>query len=242
MTSTGNVLRELHRIHQQLTELRQRMDRGPKQVHAREANVARIEAELVEAKAAIKAAKVAGDQKQLQLKSGEGKIADLMVKLNQASSNREYQALKDQIAADEMANSVLADEILEGMERIDALQKAAAEVEKRVAQGKAELSKAQEQVRGQEESIAADIARLEGELKESEKNLPLDYAEPYHRMVRGKGADALAMVEGENCGGCYQNITANMFSNMLLGKSVVLCQTCGRLLYLPEERETGRGR
>ena len=59
------------------------------------------------------------------LRSGEGKILELETKLNQSSTNREYQALKDQIAADNMANSVLADEILEAMERVDGFKKVA---------------------------------------------------------------------------------------------------------------------
>src|SRR5579871_4583926 len=99
MPATTNVLRDLHRIHQQLGDLRDRMERGPKQIKAREGNVARLEAELNQAKANAKAARVAADQKQLLLKTGENKIADLKTKLNQASSNREYQALRDQIAA-----------------------------------------------------------------------------------------------------------------------------------------------
>ena len=41
------------------------------------------------------------------------KLDDLQAKLNMAQSNKEYQLLKDQMAADKQANSVLADEILE---------------------------------------------------------------------------------------------------------------------------------
>ncbi len=240
MTATASLLRELHRIHQQLSDLHERMERGPKQVKAREANVARLDAELAQAKANVKAAKIAVDQKQLQLKTGEGKIADIQVKLNQAKSNREYQSFKDQIAADEMAISVLADEILEGMEKTEGLQKEATEAEGRVAKAKEELTKAQAAVRGQEELIAGDIKRLDAELKEAEKGLPPDFAQAYHRMVRGRGADALAVLEGENCGGCYQVITPNMINNLLLGKMVVLCTSCGRMLYLPEDRTPGR--
>ena len=121
MAVTAAALRELHRIHQQLTDLRERMERGPKQIKAREANLARLAEELTKLQAEHKAARVRSDQKQLLLKSGEEKIESLKVKLNAAASNREYQALKDQIAADQMAGSVLADEILEAMEKIDEL-------------------------------------------------------------------------------------------------------------------------
>ena len=40
MSVTTTVLRELHRIQRQLGDLSERLDRGPKQIKAREANVA----------------------------------------------------------------------------------------------------------------------------------------------------------------------------------------------------------
>jgi hypothetical protein len=238
MLVAAAILRTLHRIHQQLGDLRERMARGPKQLKAREANVARLDAELVQVKQDVKAARVSADQKQLLLRSGEGKILDLKAKLNAANSNREYQAFKDQIAADEMANSVLADEILEALEKIDAFQKLVVEAEQKVAKAKEEAAKSQQHVREQEGLLAGDINRLEAELKESEKELPADFQDAYQRVVKSKGSDAMAPVEGENCGGCFQVITANMFNSLLMNK-VVYCGNCGRLLYLPEDRTPG---
>ena len=55
----------------------------------------------------------------------------------------------------------------------------------------------------------------------------------YYRLVRGKGEDALAMVENQFCGGCNQQIPLNMLNQVMLGRPV-FCKTCGRLLYLPE--------
>ena len=92
MNISAESLRELHRIHRQLKDLRDRLDRGPKQIAAAEANVKKMEMELEQAKDASKKTRIRADQKQLQLKSREDKIKDLNGKLNQASSNREYQA------------------------------------------------------------------------------------------------------------------------------------------------------
>ncbi len=136
MSVTAAALRELHRIHQQLAELRDRLERGPKQVRAREANVAQLEAKVAEARERAKQMQMAVDRKQLDLKSGEQKVVDLRVKLNACSSNREYQALLEQIAAAEMAGSVLSDEILEGLEKIDQLVGQVKEAEKNLAAGK----------------------------------------------------------------------------------------------------------
>ncbi len=239
MTFTAAALRELHRIHRQLADLRERLDRGPKQIKAREIAVASTEEKLAKVQADHKAARMAVDQKQLLLRSGEAKILDLKAKLNACSTNREYQALRDQIAADEMAISVLADEILEALEQNDQFKPLLAEAQQQIEKGKQELAKIQETVRGQEESLRADIHRLEEELRVAETLLPPDFRDAYYRVVKARGQDAMAQVEGESCGGCHQQLTPNIMSQ-LAGARAVFCKTCGRLLYLPEDRAPAR--
>jgi len=239
MSLTAAALRELHRLHQQLADLRERIERGPKQIKLRQANVSQAEEKLAAAHSEVKAARVLADQKQLQLKTSEAKIADLKSKLNAAQTNREYQALKEQIAAAEMAGSVLADEILEAFEKVDQLKLGIGEVEQTLAKTKEELGKTQQTVKAQEETLVADRRRVEGNLKEAEESLPADFRDAYYRVVKAKGQDAMAPVEGESCGGCYQNLTTNMFNDLLMSR-VVFCKVCGRLLYLPEDRSPGR--
>ncbi|HVT30185.1 MAG TPA: phospholipase [Lacipirellulaceae bacterium] len=232
MSVTAAALRELHRIHQQLAELRDRLERGPKQVRVREANVVQLESRLAEAQNNAKQTQMAVDRKQLDLKSGEQKVVDLRVKLNQASSNREYQAFLEQIAAAEMAGSVLSDEILEGMEKVDQLIAAVKEAEKNLAASKQELEKTRRSVDDAAATIRTDLTRLEGELVKAEQALPTDIKPDYQRVVRGKGADSLAAAEDGVCTGCGQQITLNMQNELKLSK-VVFCKACGRLLYLP---------
>jgi predicted nucleic acid-binding Zn-ribbon protein len=234
MSVTAAALRELHRIHQQLAELRDRLERGPKQVRAREANVAQLEARVAEARERTKQTQMAADRKQLDLKAGEQKVVDLRVKLNACSSNREYQALLEQIAAAEMAGSVLSDEILEGLEKIDQLTGQAKEAEKTLAAGKQELDKARRNVEESAATIRGDLSRLEAELVQAEKALPADFKADYQRVVRSKGADSLAVADDGVCTGCGQQITLNMQNELKLSK-LVFCKACGRLLYLPVE-------
>lgn len=237
MPSTPNigvsVLRTLHRIHRQLTDLKERLDRGPKQIRAAEANVQHRENSLAQTKAESKTLRIAADQKQLQLKSSEDKVKDLRRKLNAASSNREYQAFLEQIAADEMTNSVLADEILEALDKIDAFQSNIAEAEAALAAAKQKTAEVRAEVAKQEPLLAADLARLQAELQESEATLPGDIRDLYNRGVRQKGEDALAVVENQYCGGCNQQVPINICNQIMLGKPV-FCKTCGRLLYMPE--------
>lgn len=234
------TLRELHRIHQQLADLRDRMERGPRQIKAREANLARLEADVERVREEQKQARMAVDQKNLQLRTGESKIADLKGRLNQASSNREYQTFKEQIAADEMANSVLEDEILESMEKVDEYKQIVAETEATFKQGQEEFTQAKKQVSEQHEKLETEIARLQDQLVTTEAKLPEDVQDTYQRIIRGKGSEGLAAVESNSCSGCYQQITPQNYNALSMGHAV-FCGSCGRLLYLLEEKRYGSG-
>jgi uncharacterized protein len=233
MSVSATVLRELHRIHKQLSDLNERLARGPRQVSARQANVTQQEAALAAAHDRVKEARKLTDQKQLTLKTGEQKIVDWRTKLNACSSNREYQTFVEQIAAAEMTNSVLADEILEGMEKIDQLVLEVKEAEKSVEAIKNDLLKFRDGVAAEGQMVSGDIARLEKELAEAEKNLPASLRDDYQRVIRGKGAEGMASVEDMVCQGCGQKITLNMQNELMLSHSI-FCKNCGSLLYLAE--------
>jgi len=237
MSATPNVsldiLRTLHRIHRQLADLTERRDRGPKRVRAAAANVAHREGELAQVQADLKKLRMATDQKQLQLKAGEEKVKDLRRKLNTATSNREYQVLKDQIAADEMTNSVLADEVLEALEKIDEFQQKVASTGAALAAARKKAESVRGEVHQQQPHILGDIKRLEAELKEAEAALPATIRDVYQRVVRQRGEDALAAVEKEYCGGCHQHVPLNVCAEIMLGHPM-FCKSCGRLLYIAE--------
>ncbi len=235
MAVTADMLRVLHRIHKQLADLRDRAERGPRQIKAREANLAKMQEELAKIQTEAKMSRVRSDQKQLLLKSGEEKIVNLQIKLNASQSNREYQALKDQIAADKMANSVLADEILEALDKIDEHKLVLSEAQSKINAASEELTKAEYLVREQNQSLENEIHRLDAELATAEKGLPDDFREVYNRMVRSRGADAMAEVENDVCTGCSTRLTPNMSAEIHMGRAVT-CKSCGRLIYSPEDR------
>ena len=233
MALSAELLQRLHRIHRQLSDLRERQEKGPRQVKAREANAAKLDADLVAAQDAVKQSKALSDRKQLDLKSNESRIGEWQVKLNVCSNNKEYQTMIDQIAAAKMAGSVLADEILEVMERIDQLELASGEVKHRLDAAKSDLSQFRDVVAQEGQGIAADIKRLEAELVETEKQLPTEFGDEYRRVIRGKGAEGMAKMTDGCCEGCGKQLTLNMQNDLLMSRAG-FCKACGRLLYVGE--------
>lgn len=230
MGSFINLLAELHWTLTQVAELQGRLARGPKQVKLAEANVQKCEADVAAAKDAMKKARIASDQQQLTLKQRDAKIYELEGKLNMAANNKEYQLLKDQIAADKQATAVLSDEILEGFERLESLAVEVKTLEDVLAKTKEELKRTQSRVAEAQEGIEAELAFTRERLVEREKGIPEDFRPEYDRLVKGRGQDALAAVENECCGGCFQTLSPQII-DLIRRDRLVVCRTCGRVLY-----------
>lgn len=235
------TLRTLHRIHRQLTDLKGRLRRGPQLVAAHENNVARCKDALAAAQETLKKARVANDAKQRQLREGEDRIKKVQVQLNTATSNREYQLLKEQIAAIDMTNSVLADEIIEGLETIDGLAKQVDEAEDQLKKAETQREQTRKKVNEDRPSIEGDVARLDAELSEAEKGLFGDFQPLYVRAVNARGEQALAPLREEYCTGCNHKVPLNDINKLLMPEpKPLVCRGCGRLLYVPEEWKQGR--
>ena len=232
-TATTDIMASLHQILKSITEKREKLERGPIRVAAHQARVDDATSKLDATREQLTAARMLVDSKQLQLKTSEAKILDLQTKLNTCSNNREYQALLEQIAADQMAESVLEDEILECMENVDSLGQnvndATSVVEDSKQQMKAESSRVDEE----EGVLKLEIAQLTSDLSETENGLPEEIKPDYLRIVKTRKDDSLASVLDGICEGCFQQITPNMVAQLALKESVI-CTACGRLLYPSE--------
>ena len=107
----------------------------------------------------------------------------------------------------------------------------AADVE--IAAAKKLLAEAEARVTAETGRLEAEVARIRADLEVAEKELADDVREKYDRVVKQKGADGMAPIEGHSCGGCFQQLTGNMVSDLMMGR-VIPCRSCGRLLYMPD--------
>lgn len=224
-------LRELHHLLKLRQDFRNQLERGPRQIAAKAAMVATAVAGVEAAKLRLRELKMSSDRMQLQLRDRENKLMGLETKMNQAASNREYQTLKEQIAADKQANNVLSDEILETMEQIDSALKGVAEAEAKLKTIQAEEVVFKQQVNQRMEIVKVDLQRVSDQYKEAESKLPEEFMSEYSRLVNARNEAAMAGIENNTCGGCYHVLTPKVVDRLTL-EQVVFCPSCGVLLYL----------
>jgi len=227
------LLRTLHRMLRQLIDIGERMENGPRKVRVVTTNEANFAQSLEQSKAALLDLRKASHTKQMQLAEREAKIEDMKVKLNVCDSNKEFQLLKDRIAADLQANSVLQDEILEQLEKIDVLIEEVDTAKKNYEKSQSESRRIRDEVDLELNALDAEKTRITQELAEKEKLIPADLIVQYRRLVAGKGEDALGLTNSETCGNCNQTLTVQTVSDLMMHKPV-FCKGCGCWLYLAE--------
>jgi hypothetical protein len=215
----------------QLTDIAERMEKGPRMIRIVTSNEASFAKSLEEAKHALLELRKASNAKQLQLAEREAKIEDLKNKLNVCDSNKEFQLLKDRIAADLQANSVLQDEILEQLEKLDVLTVDVETAKTNHEKSEIESKRVRNEVESDLKALDAEQTRITQELADEEKQIPADLMDQYRRLVAGKGEDALGLTNSETCGNCNQTLTAQTASDLMMQKSV-FCKGCGCWMYL----------
>ncbi|MDR1959176.1 MAG: hypothetical protein LBQ54_09080 [Planctomycetaceae bacterium] len=232
----AELMCRIHGIHRQLTDLKSRLDRGPRMLRAQENAMNQINGRLESVQAEYAVLMKFAKEKERMLNSSEASIARRKVQLQEAKSNKEYQALKLQIGADETANDVLASETLEAIEKAEQFSVNVDTVKEELNQSLKNQEKTKKTIEEESPVIQREIQRCLGLLTEAEKEIPIKFREPYRRLVRGMGGEqALAAVDQQHyCTGCRQLIPVNLVAQVVQGDAPITCKSCGRLLYLPE--------
>ena len=119
MPGPSSILRELHRLHRHAEDLRTQINRGPQTIKAHQEKTTKLEELLHQAQDSIKKLKVSLHEKEVSLKSQQQVVAKHEKQLNEATSRKEYDALRVEIESDKKACSKIEDEMLVVMEEIE---------------------------------------------------------------------------------------------------------------------------
>lgn len=233
MPLIAESLQKLHRLHQQVRNLRERLEKGPRQLLVKENELASVGQLQVELKEQVTRVQMAADEKQLESREREAKVTDLKGKLLSCSTNKEYQTLTEEIEVNRVATSDIDDEVLAFLEELDKLEQQADELGVRQSEVASQLGELKGEVEVAQKQLGEELEHAEGELKEAENQLPEEFRQDYQLLAENRGEGALAVVENEVCSGCYQRITSQMPNELFLSKPV-FCKSCGCLLYLAE--------
>lgn len=233
MPGPAAILREIHRLRRHAQELQSEIERGPRLLKAQQGKVVKQEETLREAQDALKHLKVAIHEKEVSLRGKNQEIAKHERQLNEATSKKEYDALKAEIASERRMCQKLEDDILNDMALSEEKAAQLPELEQAVKRAKEEVARFDTANQARIADLTKELSQVRANLQAIEATLPEDVARDYQRLIAARGEDALAPVQSRTCTACYTGITAQNY-NELVQAQFVLCKNCGRILYLSE--------
>ena len=180
-----------------------------------------------------KARQVEIHRKKLELDVGTRaeSISRLKTQQYQTRKNDEFQAIGHEIERYESEIRKLEDAELELMEQADKL-KAEIEAAEKTAKSTTELiSRQLSDLEAKSKTLESQEEELTKERSELSAKIDEDLLSRFDRLFKSKGDAAVVALEHEVCTGCHMKVTTATAMRVRVGKEIVSCENCGRILY-----------
>ncbi len=216
---------ELDKLQAELTAI-------PKEISA-------IKKQMEEEKAALEDSKKELTQVQLQRKDKENDLASKeeavrkhTAELNAIKSNDAYRAMLGEIEKAKQEQSVLEDEILQLMEKVDQAQRVWKERENtaKSTEGQRQAKIAEWETKGK--NLEEQKAQKQKERDDLGASFSPTLLERYQRLRNGKKGAVVVPLKGEQCSGCHMRVSPNLVNEVKRGQAMMVCEHCSRIVYL----------
>ena len=229
-----SVLVELQALDVQIYALNKEKDRVPVELSKLQDALNAKKATLGSLEQKSKSLLSKRKERELELASKEDSAKKLNSQLFSLKTNKEYQAMLEQIAGAKADGSLMEEEILKVMDEQDVLKE---ELSKEKA-GFAEEEKKFNQDKKNLEEKVKEVTFLVSELVLKRKrflpSLDKQILFYYERILKGKDGLALVKVKDCACQGCFMNVTSQVINEIKMQDKIVTCESCARILYLEE--------
>ena len=180
-----------------------------------------------------KARQVEMDRKKLELDVGTRteSISRLKTQQYQTRKNDEFQAMGHEIERYENEIRKLEDEELELMEQADQLKAEIGAAEKKATETKESVSRQLSDLEAKSKTLDGRQEELSQERSKLADKIDEDLLGRFERLFASKGDAAIAALEHEVCTGCHMKVTTATAMRVKVGKEIVSCENCGRILY-----------
>ena len=172
--------------------------------------------------------------KELDLASKEEEAKKLQTQLYTLKTNKEYQAMVQQIEGIKADASVIEDKILALFDQVD---KAKNESENEKQKLKEEEKLFLEQKRKAEDRIKEiddRLAQLDAQRKQVTPDIVPKILAQYERILKNREGLGIVKVKNNSCQGCNMLVPPQVINLIKMYERVITCEVCNRILYTDE--------
>lgn len=227
----SNALSQLHGLLLQLDTAEAALAEGPRSIAVSEKQVELAEKQIEDQKSYIKQTRKSADEQNLRLKTKEAELRKLEGQLNAATSNKEFDIFKSQIAIVSSEREEIEAAALEAMEETDTAQLKLKNLEVGLKTKRQTAQAVKADVEAALPGLQAALENLKRQIDDAEKVIPPGEALAAYRRLRiANGSGALAGIEDDFCEGCNCRVTNQDLVRIRTGE-FLCCRECNRGLY-----------
>jgi len=156
-------------------------------------------------------------------------------RLFEVKTNREYQALLQEIGVQKSRIEEFEGKILERMTALDDLAAVLKKYEVVYTEKKSETSRRIQVLETERATLEKDLRLMQEERKMIMVDVDSRMLRTYER-VRGKNRGlAVVAVQKEACGGCFERLPPHCIQKIRRDEEIIFCENCGSILAWDEE-------
>jgi predicted nucleic acid-binding Zn-ribbon protein len=175
-------------------------------------------------------------KKRLELEAQSRRDAIVKYKAQQFQTrrNEEFQAIGQEIDRFEKEIERIEDAEIELMEEAEKISGHVAQAEQELAAAKRQGQQQEADLKRKQQTLEELLRETGSEREKLSQGVDPDLLFRYSRLFATKGGNAVVPVEHEFCMGCHMKNTTTLVHRVKLGREVVYCEQCGRILYYAE--------
>jgi len=173
--------------------------------------------------------------KELELASKEEGAKKLQSQLYQLKTNKEYQAMLQQIADTKADSSVIEDKILELLEQQDKVKKDI-EIEKASLQEQEKIFLSEKKkIDDRVKEIDDRLTQLDSMRKQITPAVEQKLLAQYERILANRDGLAIVPVRDNSCQGCNMHVPPQVINLIKMYERIITCEVCNRMLYIEDD-------
>lgn len=226
---------KLQTIDSEIYSLKHEKDSKPQEIKALEASFEEKKAHLKSLENSLLDLQKQRKDKELELASKEEGAKKLQTQLYTLKTNKEYQAMLQQIQDVKTDASVIEDKILELFDQAD---KVKTETEKEKAHLKEEeqaFDAQKKKVEDRVKEIDDRLAQLDAQRKQVMPEIEPKILKQYERILANRDGLAIVVVKDNSCGGCNMFVPPQVINLIKMYERIITCEICNRILYIRDE-------
>jgi hypothetical protein len=222
---------QLQQLDNAVDDARRALEELPGRHSALDARIAETEGRVNEVKERLAESQAARRELEKELAAVQSRLSKYKDQLMEVKTNKEYQAMQNEIATADREVRSREDRILERMEEQEDLTRALKEAENALKQEQAAVAAERRSLDEDKARLDTDIGRLAADREALRPKIGGDALRLFDHLARQRRGIAIVEAREGHCSFCHVRLRPQVFNEIRRNEKLIQCDSCMRLLY-----------